>query len=325
MSATTDQETNRRMYMKCKVCGAESGKYPLCINCIKKKEQGQIIKCPVCHQWHEAGAACPSAAPASCEYLYEPRSALLSQNEIQFFQVMQACIPAGYCVFPQINLAAFIVRTDQAAYHNELFRNIDFLITDAAFAPKIAVEINDQSHLTYDRKKRDQKVHQILEEAGIPLLTLWTSYGANPDYIRKRIGELLQAPVIRVRHSAPVDPQPVPATPPLQTGVNAQTAEPAPTPDHNTKKKQGCYIATCVYGSYNCPQVWVFRRFRDLTLRRTWLGRAFIRCYYAISPALVRHFGKYDAFRNLCRRMLNPLLLHLQKKGVSDAPYVDPE
>ena len=43
MSATTDQETNRRMYMKCKVCGAESGKYPLCINCNKKKEQGQII------------------------------------------------------------------------------------------------------------------------------------------------------------------------------------------------------------------------------------------------------------------------------------------
>lgn len=41
----------------------------------------------------------------------------------------------------------------------------------------------------------------------------------------------------------------------------------------------GCYIATCVYGSYDCPQVWTLRRFRDYTLDETWYGRLFIRCY----------------------------------------------
>ena len=26
-----------------------------------------------------------------------------------------------------------------------------------------------------------------------------------------------------------------------------------------------CYVATAVYGSYDCPEVWTLRRFRDYT------------------------------------------------------------
>ena len=39
----------------------------------------------------------------------------------------------------------------------------------------------------------------------------------------------------------------------------------------------GCYIATAVYGSYDCPEVWTLRRFRDEVLRESVLGRLFIR------------------------------------------------
>ena len=34
-----------------------------------------------------------------------------------------------------------------------------------------------------------------------------------------------------------------------------------------SRKKNGCYIATCVYENYDCPQVWTLRRFRDETLK----------------------------------------------------------
>ena len=50
--------------MKCCVCGAESGHYPLCRACNQKKEQGLIIKCTQCGKWHYADAPCPHAAKA---------------------------------------------------------------------------------------------------------------------------------------------------------------------------------------------------------------------------------------------------------------------
>lgn len=58
-----------------------------------------------------------------------------------------------------------------------------------------------------------------------------------------------------------------------------------------------CYVATAVYGSYDCPQVWTLRRYRDYTLAETWYGRAFIRTYYAISPTLVKWFGHTEWFK----------------------------
>lgn len=87
--------------------------------------------------------------------------------------------------------------------------------------------------------------------------------------------------------------------------------------------KGACYVATAVYGSYNCPQVWTLRRFRDNTLDEAWYGRAFIKTYYAISPTLVRWFGETSWFRNLCRKPLDKLVASLRNKGVEDTPYID--
>lgn len=84
-----------------------------------------------------------------------------------------------------------------------------------------------------------------------------------------------------------------------------------------------CYVATAVYGSYNCPQVWTLRRFRDNTLDTTWYGRAFIKIYYAISPSLVRWFGNTSWFKDFWRKPLDKLVASLRNKGVEDTPYID--
>ena len=85
----------------------------------------------------------------------------------------------------------------------------------------------------------------------------------------------------------------------------------------------GCYVATAVYGSYNCPEVWTLRRFRDNTLDATWYGRAFIQTYYAISPTLVKWFGETLWFKKLWLRPLDKLVTSLKSKGVEDTPYQD--
>lgn len=88
-------------------------------------------------------------------------------------------------------------------------------------------------------------------------------------------------------------------------------------------KSGGCYVATAVYGSYDCPEVWTLRRFRDNTLAETWYGRAFIRMYYAISPTLVKWFGKTEWFKNLWKPTLDRMVENLNENGVEDTPYDD--
>ncbi len=89
------------------------------------------------------------------------------------------------------------------------------------------------------------------------------------------------------------------------------------------KNSGGCYIATAVYGSYDCQQVWTLRRFRDYTLAKTWYGRVFIHTYYNISPSIVRWFGKKEWFINLWKPMLDKMVSELNDKGVSNTPYQD--
>lgn len=85
----------------------------------------------------------------------------------------------------------------------------------------------------------------------------------------------------------------------------------------------GCYVATCVYGSYDCPEVWRLRRYRDNYLDEHWWGRAFIKVYYAISPTLVKWFGDKDWFRKPIKRILNKKIDKLAEKGYEDTPYND--
>ncbi len=88
-------------------------------------------------------------------------------------------------------------------------------------------------------------------------------------------------------------------------------------------QNNGCYIATCVYGSYDCPQVWTLRRFRDYTLDATWYGRALIKRYYKISPALVKWFGETKWFKNFWKSKLDKMVTNLNNKGVKDTYYND--
>lgn len=324
--------------MNCQVCGAPSGKYPICKECNEKKKQGFVVKCENCGRWHSVGVVCgcqngeriisvkinetvpeiESAAAVSAAavsagqvisdgkpYVYEKKSLLLTKNEQGYFDALRAQVPGDYHVFPQINLAAFVEKKDGSRYRNELFRNVDFLVTDGSFAPCIAVEINDRTHTEKDRRERDEKVKSILEEAGIPLVTLWTEYGISGSYIKKRLDEALASPVTR-KHN-------------FEYGKSKNKDK----KQEIGGKKQGCYVATCVYGSYDCPQVWTLRRYRDISLASSFLGRAFIKLYYAVSPTLVRLFGRAEWFRSLWKPFLDRKVERLNAAGFADTPYTD--
>ncbi len=95
------------------------------------------------------------------------------------------------------------------------------------------------------------------------------------------------------------------------------------TDEKVSTNNSGCYVATCVYGSYDCPQVWTLRRYRDNTLAKTWYGRAFIHTYYAVSPTIVKWFGNTKWFKKMWKGKLDRMVADLQSKGVESTPYID--
>lgn len=95
------------------------------------------------------------------------------------------------------------------------------------------------------------------------------------------------------------------------------------TPSQPKPVTRGCYVATAVYGSYDCPEVWVLRRFRDDVLAESWYGRLFVRLYYAVSPAAVRLFGESGWFRDFFRARLDGMVDGLRARGFADTPYQD--
>ena len=102
--------------------------------------------------------------------------------------------------------------------------------------------------------------------------------------------------------------------------------EPQPADTQAPQQKSGgCYVATAVYGSYDCPQVWTLRRYRDYTLAETWYGRAFIKTYYAISPTLVKWFGHTEWFKKMWQGRLDRMVKKLQLEGYESTPYEDKE
>lgn len=302
--------------MKCQVCGNYSGKYPLCKNCNSLKEQGIVIKCQKCGNWHYSDAPC-SAANSNCEYLYQLKRSLMTRNEQNYYAAILKILPSEYHLFPQVNLAAFITRTDNSKYRNELFRNVDFLITDDRYSPKAIIEINDNTHTESGRKERDQKVRYICEEAGIPIVKLWTSYGIDSQYINNCVQHALTKQISRVSHS--------PKQQAIQDDHNdsdfIDTNQPKAA--KTATAKGGCYVATCVYGSYDCPEVWVLRRYRDHKLRNSVFGRLFIKCYYAVSPTVVNIFGNNNWFKNFFKPKLDKKISALKTQGYDDTPYYD--
>lgn len=102
---------------------------------------------------------------------------------------------------------------------------------------------------------------------------------------------------------------PVPPNPNYRMArLDEEPAAPSP------KKKEGCYIATAVYGSYDAPEVLVLRRFRDETLKKSALGRWFIRTYYRWSPAVAKKLRTAKMINGLVRKGLDGLVRHLQNK-----------
>ena len=122
----------------------------------------------------------------SNENIYREKT-LMTNIEKNFYQKLKALEPK-YQIIPQVNLGAIIEKISNEKFENELFRNIDYGIFSNDFSKVLLlIELNDQTHNLPQRKKRDIKVKEICNKANIPIMTFYTNYPNNQEYVINRI------------------------------------------------------------------------------------------------------------------------------------------
>ncbi|WP_260309092.1 MULTISPECIES: tetratricopeptide repeat protein [Lactococcus] len=107
-----------------------------------------------------------------------------------------------------------------------------------------------------------------------------------------------------------------------------KSIDPNVTPDQinavGTKyqeKSEGCYVATAIYQTYDCPELWVLRRFRDNTLYHHYLGKKFIHFYYKVSPKLIIRFENSIHIKKTTKKFINRFVSLLILLGYSSEKY----
>ena len=132
--------------------------------------------------------------------------------------------------------------------------------------------------------------------------TLHIEYGAGTEKIEIVGGQL---------HSVTVaSPTPIPTPTPIPAPTLPPAAE-------QTQESEGggCLIATAAFGSEMAPQVQFLREIRDNTVLQTESGSAFMagfnQFYYSFSPAVADYERENQAFKEIVKLTLTPLLTSL--------------
>lgn len=117
-------------------------------------------------------------------YVLKP---LMTTYEYKFYQILKS-LEDEYIIVPQLNLASIVKKMNNNKYYNELFRNIDFAIFTKDYKKLLLlIEINDETHNQHKRKDRDLKVKKICNDIGVSLMTFYTKYPNEKNYVLKRI------------------------------------------------------------------------------------------------------------------------------------------
>lgn len=112
---------------------------------------------------------------------------IMTECERNFYNILKK-LENEYTIIPQANLASFIEKKTNNRYYNDLFRNIDFVIFDKDLKKVLLlIEINDKTHDTIRRKSRDLKVRKICNDVNLKIITFYTKYPNESEYVLNRV------------------------------------------------------------------------------------------------------------------------------------------
>lgn len=111
-------------------------------------------------------------------YKYHAKNHVMTKREERFFRELCQIFEKQCYVIPQVHLSALLEhkvkgQSWKGAFAHIHQKSVDYvLLRKKDLSVLCAVELDDITHMTNDRKNRDTEVERIFKDAGIPLVRL---------------------------------------------------------------------------------------------------------------------------------------------------------
>jgi hypothetical protein len=127
---------------------------------------------------------------------YEKRESLLSRGELAFYRVLRRAIPAGCSIAIKTRLADVMKCPDRlwdSPHGRKLCqKHVDFVLYDAWTARVLAaIELDDRTHESIVRRRRDDFVNSAFESVGVVLIRVHAAYYYDVADLQQKIAPLL--------------------------------------------------------------------------------------------------------------------------------------
>ncbi len=132
---------------------------------------------------------------------YQRRADFMSAFEKEFFITLLELAGDAYYICPQIHVGNLIEPQENYHYRRRAWLaayfaidkySIDFVVcTRERMQPVLAIELDDWSHLKRRRRRRDNIVRKMMDEARLPLLHITIDDSRDNQLVRNALSEYL--------------------------------------------------------------------------------------------------------------------------------------
>lgn len=128
---------------------------------------------------------------------YNLNKSLVTEAEQEFLKVLEEVVGDSYRIVPQVPLSGIVKPKDSNSHYTNYHdfnkisaKKIDFVLYNKeTWAPVLAIELDDRSHLKWKRTQRDMFVNELMEGVGLSILHIRTSYVYDHKELRQEILE----------------------------------------------------------------------------------------------------------------------------------------
>ena len=125
---------------------------------------------------------------------YGLKESLLTPSEKNFLGVLEQIVGDRYIIEKQVQLSRIITPTDSREnfinykdFNQIKAKSIDFVLFNKDYSPYLCIELDDLSHIRWDRQKRDIFVDGIMKDVGLRIIHVRASYSYDLEKLNNQI------------------------------------------------------------------------------------------------------------------------------------------